>query len=439
VRHPFLSLSLITHVALLALLYFYGGYQSEIREEAEVASSLRATTVASASKRLENLQTIKQLLEKTADVPQVKPSPTSDRAEPPRTLEDVLKRARDISQAIDAIDREIQERELADLLDDRSQPKTAELELEATPHSPEDEPRVADKNTTARPDDTDSQAALTDVAAENEVAQLEAKARDVLVRRQQRLEAKENGIQIDGAKSGSSEQDADGDASMLAEIGTFIGVESDEPSIRSTAYPLERFFEGEKKDIPDVDDGSLVLGRGRLFGEGGQYANRIYLNSWYIIGPFPGNHGNGLFDNPSYPPEKAVLLDAVYLGKDNRLLKWRYVSAHSYPLTPPDFSEDSVYYGYTEISVAEECHLTAWIGADDDVQVYLNDQLVWKGGNVQKMPFFRTIYQTYNTHLRDYNRTEGKQVLHFKKGRNTVFFKYSNGKSGGFLSIVLTR
>ena len=76
--------------------------------------------------------------------------------------------------------------------------------------------------------------------------------------------------------------------------------------------------------------------KGAWSAPGGEYANRLYITGWYIIGPFPGGNAAGLRDNPIYPPEKAVLLDAVYFGKDERLLKWRYVSSQSYPLVPPD-------------------------------------------------------------------------------------------------------
>ncbi|MES1264052.1 MAG: hypothetical protein ABUU24_00175, partial [Variovorax sp.] len=57
-RRPYLSLSVFAHAVLLALLYYYGSYQPEQRQqEADVASSLRATTVASTAKRLKDLQT----------------------------------------------------------------------------------------------------------------------------------------------------------------------------------------------------------------------------------------------------------------------------------------------------------------------------------------------------------------------------------------------
>jgi hypothetical protein len=229
---------------------------------------------------------------------------------------------------------------------------------------------------------------------------------------------------------------------VRAEIADFIGAdERIETTLRSRSYAGQnaQIFDLGKGQIPPVDATSLVRGHGRMLGAGGEYANRIYLNSWYVIGPFPGRHGADMFDNPAYPPEKAVLLDAVYYGKDKRLLKWRYVTAQSYPFEPPDQAEDSVYYGYTEVFVDEACDLIAWIGADDDLQVYLNDRMVWKGGNVNKQSYFDAVFSAGAPHLRDYNRTEGKRVLHFNKGRNKLFFKLSNGPNGAFLSMVLTR
>ena len=73
------------------------------------------------------------------------------------------------------------------------------------------------------------------------------------------------------------------------------------------------------------------------------------------------------------------------------------------------------------------------------MQIYLNDRLVWKGGNVSKQTYFDAIFNTASTYLRDYNRTEDRRVLHFNRGRNKIFFKLSNGPNRAFLSMVLTR
>jgi hypothetical protein len=446
VRRPYLSISVVAHAALLALLYYFGSYQPELRrQDAEVASSLRATSLASTAKRLQDLQTIKQLMEKSADRVDAQPEPNPSPSTSPQTPQEMVERARELSQAIEALDEEIKAEELAELTGVPETPPTVEPADAAVPEAS----AAAD---VAR--EGDSSPPITEEKAASEVAALEAKARVTLAQRQQRMEAKENGVQVEGhGQSGTGKQGEGGSAaappgkagtsnSVRAEIGEFIAAaESIENTTTPTTYSGTEggIFERGSLEIPSVDATSLVLGRGRMLGTGGEYANRVYLNTWYIIGPFPGRSGRGLFDNPSYPPEKAVLLDAVYFGKDKRLLKWRYVTAQNYPLVPPDLAEDSVYYGYTEVFVDQARDLTAWIGVDDDVQIYLNGQRVWEGGNVNKQSYFDAIFNPNTTYLRDYNRTEGKRVLHFKQGRNKIFFKMSNGPNDPFLSMVLTR
>ncbi|KQV48725.1 hypothetical protein ASC95_22770 [Pelomonas sp. Root1217] len=474
-RRPYLSVSVAAHAALLALLYYFGSYQLELREqEVEVASSLRATSVASTAKRLQDLQTIKELLQKSADRVPAEAQPGPAAAAAPETPDRMVERARELAKEIDALDKDIRAEELAKLTglpktpppvaetvaagDDSAALEPKEAGTQAEAREPHDAQAKAGQGDATKPG-TDGaaanmQAPMTPETAASEVAALEAKARATLVKRQQRLEAKTNGVQVEAGKSGAGGEGTGGDRSgspaagrgtdrpVLAEITDFISAgERVEQTTRSWGYFGQdgQIFDRGKGQIPPVDATHLVRGHGRMFGAGGEYANRVYLNSWYFIGPFPGRHGAGMFDNPAYPPEQAVLLDAVYYGKDKRLLKWRYVTAQSYPFLPPEQAQDSVYYGYTEVFVDEACDLTAWIGADDDVQVYLNGRMVWKGGNVNKQSYFDDIFLRDAGYVRDYNRTEGKRVLHFNKGRNKLFFKLSNGPNDAFLSMVLTR
>jgi hypothetical protein len=430
-RQPYVPLSVVAHAALLALLYYFGSYQLKMSEqEAEVASSLRATSMASTAKRLQDLETIKQLLEKSANRVESQPAePSSASLAPPETPEEMVERARELLQAIDALDEEIRAEELAELLGDTEPPPAAEplpppTDAKALP-AKDNEPEPGSRTVT------------TEMAA-REVAALEAKARDTLARRQMRLEAKANGVQVEGANAAPGEEGTD-DGGVRAEIAEFMGPgERGEQSARSNLPGWADFSSGHFQ-VPPVDANGLVRGRGRMFGPGGEYANRIYVNSWYIIGPFPGRGWSGVTENPAYPPERAVLLDAVYFGKGERLLKWRYVSSQNYPLVPPDATENAVYYGYTEVSVDEDCDLTAWIGADYDAQIYLNDRLVWRGGYIDKMAYFQDVWAPGATHWQDYNLTEGRRVLHFNKGRNKIFFKLSNEGQGVSLSFVLTR
>jgi hypothetical protein len=178
-------------------------------------------------------------------------------------------------------------------------------------------------------------------------------------------------------------------------------------------------------------------GAARLLGAGGAFANRVYVNRWYVIGPFPGKHGDDLLKNGSYPPEQAVVLDAAYRGKDGRFLTWRYVNSPTYPLVPPDPQEDSVYYGYTELMMDADRDLAVWIGADDDAQVWINDRLAWKGGNTNKRWFFEEIHVRGGDYAAAYNLNEDKVLVRFRKGRNKLFFKLSNGPTKTFFSMVL--
>ena len=454
-----LALSVSAHAVLLTLLYYFGSLQPERRAQAaEVAESLRATHEAGTVKRLEDLHTIKRLMEKSAA--RVDEEPRTDPGDsPPQTPEEMLERARELSRDIDALDEEIRAEELAALLGEDALPQIpAPMPApSAALESPAAAPKAAPIEEAGAVDDDAGrheplmQAAVTPESAAREVAALEARARETLAKRQLRLEARANGVQVQ-MHSAKGEGSADGiapspgsgdgaDAALSAEIAQFIGAGEGtgiDPRTPATTYSNAGFFGRGYGEIPPVDATDLVLGRGRMFGAGGEYASRVYLNSWYIIGPFPGRHGAGLFDNPSHPPEQAVLLDAVYYGKDNRLLRWRYVTAQSYPLVPPDSVEDSVYYGYTEVFVDEACDLIAWIGVDDDVQIYMNDRLVWRGGNIDKQWYFDEVFRSGTTYLRDYNRTEDRRLLHFNKGRNRIFFKLSNGPNYPFLSLVLT-
>lgn len=473
-RRPYLAFSLAVHAVLLALLYYFGSYQFELRQqEAEVSSSLRATSQASMAKRVQDLQTIKQLLEKSAERADAgEPAPPPPPTDSPQEM---LEQARELAKAIDTLDKEIQAEELAKLTG-APPPKEA-----APAPTPEPVPAPAPIPTPAPAEPAPAQAStpapapapassdpVTPDQAAAEIAALETKARAALAKRQQQLDARENGVAVEGAAhgaggaanqpgpdgasgkgdgsatgsgmgKGSSGKGGNAGASVRAEIAEFIGAGDRIEQVTSKKYSwgVEFFDKGIGK-IPPLDGQPMIKGQGRMLGAGGQYANRVYLNSWYIIGPFAGNHEGGLFANPSYPPEKAVLLDAVYFGKDKRLLKWRYVNATSYPLIPPDPAEDAVYYGYTEVFMDKACDLKAWIGADDDAQVYLNDRLVWMGGNLNKQWFWNTIYDTQNTYVSDYNRNEGTRIVHFNKGRNKLFFKLSNGPTRLFFSMVLS-
>jgi hypothetical protein len=458
-RHPFLVASLMLHAVPLAVLFHLGSQHIELaqrdRQQRLVESGARLTAQARLEKRVHDMERIKSLLEQSAGTPGAQSAADKDDdvqfSAQPKAPDDLLKQARELARKIDEIERDTKAERLAQLL---AIPKEKALKQVADTPKPKEPPATPPKD-------------AFDAAAQ--IEQLEAKARDALEQRRQQLEQQQNGVQVaadagDAARPGRGDAGSDGPPGsgrgrengpagqgtghgkpggvgwkMLDRIDAFAN--PDLPDRVTKAYMRRSgpIFGGGVGSIPAVDAAAMVKGSGRMIGPGGTYANRVWVNRWYLIGPFDGRHGAGLFANYHHPPEQGVVLDAAYRGKGGRLVKWDYVDMARYPLVPPDSAEDAVYYGYTEMMMDADQDMTIWVGADDDAQLWLNDRLVWEGGNVNKEWFFGQIYETRNTYVPNYNLSEGKRVVHFRKGRNKLFFKLSNGPTRVFFSLVVTK
>jgi hypothetical protein len=453
-RHPFVVLSLVLHAVPLVALYHLGSQRIELaqreRQQRQVESGARLTAQARLEKRVHDMERIKSLLEQSAAArPAENKEDEVQFSAQPKAPEELLKQAKDLARKIDEIERDTRAEQLAKLLDI---PKEKALE------------QVAEK---AKAEDPPAAEPQTPAEAAAQIERLEAKARVALEERRQQLEQQRNGVQVAAKAAGkgqggaNNKGDGNGNGNGLGngQSGQGIGngatgsmgtgalerivafSNPDMPDRATQAYTgrMGALFGGGVAHIPNVDAATMVKGAGRMIGAGGTYANRVWVNRWYLIGPFAGRHGEGLFANYRHPPEQGVVLDAAYQGKGGRLVKWEYVDMARYPLEPPVHAEDAVYYGYTELMLDAEQDLTMWVGADDDAQLWLNDRLVWRGGNVDKDSFFGQVYETRNTYVRDYNLNEGKRVVHFRKGRNKLFFKLSNGPTRIFFSLVLTK
>ena len=474
-RHGFVLVSLAVHALMIVLLYYFGAYRVELAQQRERESANAAVArQSSIEKRVMDMEKIKDLLDQSRPGAPP-PNGTGAVDEPdfratslPKPPEQLLAEARELSAAIAKVEKEFKATELARIekISQEEARKRLESQPAATPPSRAapppgaPPPDGAPPNAAPPPDATPGQLAA-------EIKKLEAKARAALAQRQQDLARQRNGVAVksgqgetDQAKESDSEPGSGGggagdqpggdglpsaspginDNAIEQRMAAFIGRDAlPIGAVRNYTRGGEAIFRPGTGYIPPVDARTMTKGAGRVLGRGGEFADRVYVNSWYLIGPFEGKHGSGLFSNHRYPPEQGVVLDAVYTGKGNRPLKWRYVNAASYPLVPPEPDEDAVYYGYTEVTMDRDQELTMWIGADDDAQIWLNDVQVWAGGNINKLSFWPALYDVPNTHARDYNMTEGKRKVRFRKGRNKIFFKMANGPTRLFFSLVLTK
>jgi hypothetical protein len=178
----------------------------------------------------------------------------------------------------------------------------------------------------------------------------------------------------------------------------------------------------------------MRAGSGWRIGAGGAFASRIPIDTWYVIGPFE-SHGPRSLAEPN-PPDKLTDLDATYIGKKGRTVRWERQHQPSYPFVPTNAEDDAVYYGFAEIHIDQARTVNLALGADDDAQVWLNNRLIWRSSTEMK-PWYRDHFRTLGAEVAQLNLTETTQTVRLNAGRNTVRFKLYNGYGATFVSVVM--
>jgi len=397
-------LSILLHAIVLSVAYYTISLRPTSEEaQRRVNVTSEAAFKKAASQRLNDLSHIGQALAQSTNQP--KPPPLTATNSPQQALQ----QAREVYEAIRQNQHRARANDLATLL-----------------HIPLDE--------AMRRTDTDMPppppAAHTDAEAIAQMAQLQAQATIALKRYRDYLQRR------DAQRAGLAGADGGGRGgitgmSQAPELDTALekfNVLSD------SNQPVARPAPGRPSPIPPID-GPVRAAGGRSIGAGGIYANRIYVDTWYVVGPFDAE-GTRPLDHP-YPPEFAVDLDGTYAGKFGKTLAWRYVQAGEYPTYLPDPAESAIYYGYTELMLDHDTDVWAWIGADDDCKLWVDDQLVWNGGAPLK-PWFLVDARSMKREIADYNLSEGKVRLRLHAGRHRILFKLYNGVEVMFFSLVLS-
>jgi len=187
---------------------------------------------------------------------------------------------------------------------------------------------------------------------------------------------------------------------------------------------------------PAVDLATLRTAAGRVFGAGGTHAGRVYLDTWYVIGPFAGKGAES--QQAGYPPEDDVDLDAAYPGPEGRTLTWRFTSRGFYPFVPPDRRMDAVYYAYTEIRVDDDRDVWFSFAADDDSMMWLDERLVWVSSPGDK-PWYHPPYYARDELVGSLSLAEGQRRVHLAAGVHRLLFKLCNADGHPFFSVVLSK
>jgi len=187
---------------------------------------------------------------------------------------------------------------------------------------------------------------------------------------------------------------------------------------------------------PAVDLATLRTAAGRVFGAGGTYAERVYLDTWYVMGPFAGKGEESL--QAGYPPEDDVDLDAAYPGPEGRTLTWQFTSRGFYPFVPPERRMDAVYYAYTELRVDRDRDVWFSFAADNDSMMWLDERLVWLSSPGDK-PWVHPPYYARDELVGSLSLTEGQRRMHLTAGLHRLLFKLCNADGHPFFSVVLSK
>ena len=164
---------------------------------------------------------------------------------------------------------------------------------------------------------------------------------------------------------------------------------------------------------------------GRRFSEESNRSGWLYLDSWYIIGPW---ENKGVLDyTRTRPPEISIDLDAQYSdGKINsntgkpRLLRWEFLQSDMMRLVPPVEEGDSTYYGFTEVYFEEATEMLLAIASDDAARMWVNDKLIWEDRGQS-----------------GWNLSEGFKKVVFRKGFNKFLVRIENGPKLCEFSVLL--
>jgi hypothetical protein len=437
-RRRFFLGSLAVHAGVLwAISQWHSGALVDatvLANRTQIQASTQAAERHGMRRHVDSLKAMKELMERIeraqqppdpskqdpADDPSHKDeaaaptSPTAKKLPVVQTPQEMLAQARTLRDSIQKIEQAARAKEMAKLL--KISPQDALEKVQ----------QQAQEKAKAEPS-LDPTQAHTDEQVAQALAGYEQQARESVQRRQQLSEHQANGTQLTKAGEDPAQHRGDG-RNGVADGGQADNRHSDVIDVNPRRY------DAPLKPIP-IDIAKLRLGYGNVLGSGGAYANRVFVDRWYIIGPFSAPDPGSM--QKVYPPELLVDLDAVYLGKARRVLRWRYVSSAPYPLIPPDEAEQAMYYGYTELSSDKARDVWMAFGADDDAKAWVNDELVWTSGNQAKRWYTRGGVKSLQWDIQTTNLIEVRRLVHLNKGRNTVLFKLYNNPLDVFFSLVL--
>ncbi len=175
----------------------------------------------------------------------------------------------------------------------------------------------------------------------------------------------------------------------------------------SSDFRLAMDAEGEG-NLPQLTRDVPAIGA-RKIAEGGVPSKWTYIDSWWTIGPFPNPERVNI--DREFPPDSLIDLDATYVGKGGRTIRWRFVQSHKPQVLPANPEQYGIWYAYTEMYSDEARDVWIAVGSDDRGILKINGVPVWISSK----------------RLKGWDIDEAWRRVHLKKGLNKLLFRVENG------------
>ncbi len=177
-----------------------------------------------------------------------------------------------------------------------------------------------------------------------------------------------------------------------------------------------------------LDEGKIIKAAmpGRRFTEASIRKGWLYLDTWYVIGPWENK--SKVDYTVKHQPEFGIDFDAKYYdgkfaskpGHPYETLKWEFYQSDQVRCQPPTVYGAATYYAYTDVWFEEARDMLIAVASDDASSVWLNGQVVWQdvGQSAWKLG-------------------EGYRKVYFNKGYNDILVRIENGPAHCVWSVVL--
>lgn len=158
---------------------------------------------------------------------------------------------------------------------------------------------------------------------------------------------------------------------------------------------------------------------GRYVGPRGSANQNIFVDKWYVLGPFENRFRSNL--DASFMPESVIDLENPVIGKDDKEISWEYWRMPKVRIEPSWAPRGAVYYGWTEVYVEEEGGYWMSMGSDDYGKLWVNGELVWKS----------------DTRPKSFKASEHTAEFQLKRGINELLMRCeNNGGTMGWALII---